>query len=220
LSVDRSWFLGFDETIRVQVYDETDTQIHQTMIVPEPGMAPVPGRPPELRGWAVGVQLLPRPSAAGAAKRKLILEHCTIEGAGLLEIQGDPGPSPLPVNVAHCAVRAEALLAWKPRKPGDPLSSDIQWKGDGNQFQIVGRPWVTSPAGTTTPAPTPEVTDLASWTKFVTHETVPIRTRILYHTEPGQRTDSPRPEDFAIESPEPVADRAGADPALVGPWGR
>jgi serine/threonine-protein kinase len=213
------WFLGFDQTIRVRAYDETATEIRQTMIVPEAGAVPGSGPAPELRGWAVGVQLLPGRSPTAVAKRRLILDHCTIEGAGLLEITGDPGPSPLPAEISHCAVRTETLLAWQPRKPGDRLDADLRWKGAGNQFQVIGRSWVVMSAGTMSPALSLGVTDPPSWAKFVTSEAEPIRTRILFQTDPQQRTGSPRPRDFAIDSADPPADRAGADPDLVGPRG-
>jgi serine/threonine-protein kinase len=215
LSVNRCWFLGFDEPIRVKAFDETVTHIRQTMIVPEPGIGQGSGSSPELRGWALGIQLSPGRSDAGASKRRLILENCTIEGAGLLEITGEPCPSPLPVEVDHCAVRADTLLAWKPRKPDDRLDVVLRWKGSANQYQVLGASWII-------PEPPSGVTDLKSWSqsKFVSSEVEPIRTRIIYHTDPQQRTDPVRPQDLAIDSTASSPVRAGADPGLVGPQER
>ena len=219
-SVDRSWFLGFDEAFRLKVYEETTAQIRRSMIIPQPGASPASGTAAELRGWAVAVDLLPGRGTPGGSKRKLTLERCTIEGAGLLAVTGDPRPSPLPVEISHCAVRAESLLAWQPRKPGDGLSADLLWQGEGNQFQVLGPCWVMMSAATMSPALSLGVTDLASWSKFVSRELGPLKTRILYRTDPHQRTASPEPKDFAIESSDLPADRAGADPEIVGPSAR
>jgi hypothetical protein len=119
------------------------------------------------------------------------------------------------VEVDHCAVRADALLAWKPRKPDDRLDVVLQWKGSANQYQILGASWISPelPSG---------VTDLKTWSqsKFVSSEIEPIQTRIIYHTDPQQRTDPVRPQDLAIDSTASSPVRAGADPALVGPQER
>jgi hypothetical protein len=220
LSVERCWFLGFDEAIRITAYNNTIAEIRQTMIVPESGAGPAAGPWPELRGWPLGIELCRGQDAGAAPKRRLILDHCTIEGAGLLMITGDAGPSPLPAEISHCVVKAKALLAWKRRKPGDRLDVDVRWQGVGNQFQVLEPSWVMTLDAATNPAPLPGVTDLPSWSRFVTREVEPIPTPILYAKEPHQRSDSLRPQDLAIDSPEPTAGRAGADPDHVGPWGR
>ena len=43
----------------------------------------------------------------------LILEHCTVENAGLIDLTNSPASSQLEVEVNHCAVKAEALLAFQ-----------------------------------------------------------------------------------------------------------
>lgn len=220
VSVDRCWFLGFDQPIRIKAFDQTTALVRQTMIVAGPGPGAGTGISPELRGWALGVEVAPGKDAKTAGKRRLTLEHCTIEGAGLLDLAGDPGAHPLPVDVKHCAVRAEALLAWKPRKPGNPFAADVKWQGEGNQFDIAGRYWVMGVAATMTPAFTQEVHDLQTWAKFVGRELEPIKTHIRYPTEPQKRRESLRPRDLAVESADPPDQRPGAEPLLVGPWGR
>lgn len=221
LTVDRCWFQGFDRAIRVQSYSTTVTRIGQTMIVPGPGASASAdaGSTPELRGWAIGVDLAPTP-APGPRNRRLVLDHCTIEGAGLLEITGRPGQIPLTAEVGHCAVRVESLLAWKPAQPADPLAADLTWRGVGNQLHVLGRTWVVQSAATMSPALTHAVTDLASWSKFVAGETEAIPTPILYITPARERPDPPRPRDLASDPPPPPARPAGADPALVGAAGK
>ena len=70
-------------------------------------------------------------------------------------------------------------------------------------------------------APNLVVGDLPSWRKFVAKEDDNIRTRICFKTEPNLRGEAPlTPADFAIDWGDASADRAGADPAKVGPWGQ
>jgi len=164
LTVGGCRFEGFDEAIRAQAYGATVIQLHQTKFVPGIGGAPSTSSPP--RGWALGIELLP----GGDSKRRLILDHCTIEGAGLLDLTGGEGRSALPADVRYCDVRADALLAWRPRKPGDRLEADLRWEGLGNRFQVGGRFWVVQSARTMTPASTIGVTDLKSWSQFVVRE--------------------------------------------------
>jgi serine/threonine-protein kinase len=212
------WLSGFDRAIRIQAYGQTAARIEQTMIVPGPGTPPATSSTPELRGWAVGVNLLRAAAGTEPSKRRLSVDRCTIEGAGFLDVTGDPGQSPLAVDVTQCAVRAEALLAWEPRKPGDPFQADMKWEGRSNQFQIQGgRSWILKSAKTMTPAESLGVTDWAGWSQFVGAEKEPIRDAIRYRTEPKARPDPPLPQDLAIESSHPPADRAGADPDQVGP---
>ncbi len=220
VTLNQCWFSGFDQAIQVKVYDSTVTAISQTMVVPGPGMHPAPTSPPELRGWALGIEIARAGGSPNPPKRRLTLDHCTIEGAGFLDITGDAGASPLPVDVTRCAVRAEALLAWQPHKPRDRLDVDLQWKGLGNQFHILGGFWIVQSARTMTPASSLDVTDLPSWTRFVVHESEPNQTRILYTVDPHARPDPPHPKDLAIETAEPYDVRAGADPDKVGPAGK
>lgn len=214
LVLNRCWFEGFDEAIRVRAYRTTATRINQTMIVSGLGTAAATGPTPELRGWPIGLELLP----GSGPSRRLLLDHCTFEGAGLLAVTGQAGAGPLPVEIKQCAVRADALLAWSPHKAGDPLKVDLLWQGLGNHYQILGPTWlVPSPGALPAAPPPPDVRDAAAWRKFVDRESGPIETRILFHTLPDARPNPPRPEDFAIESNEAPAARAGADPSLVGP---
>ncbi|MHB1559296.1 MAG: serine/threonine-protein kinase [Isosphaeraceae bacterium] len=217
LVLDRCWFEGFDEAIQVRVFGTTTTRISRTMVVPGVGTAAMSGTTPELRGWPIGLELLPGSNPS----RRLTLDHCTFEGARLLAVTGQAGAGPLPVEIKQCAVRADSLLAWSPHNASDPLKVDLLWQGLGNHYQILGRTWlVPSPsAPTAAPAP-PEIPNPAAWGKFVVKESGPIETRILFHTLPDARPNPPRPEDFAIESNEPPAARAGADPSLVGPGGK
>jgi hypothetical protein len=165
LTVEGCRFEGFDEAIRAQAYGLTVIKLQQTMFVP--GIVAAPASSSEPRGWALGIELVPGIEPKG----HLTLDHCTIEGAGLLELTGGEVRSPLPAEVHFCDVRADALLAWQPRKPGDRLDTVLKWQGLGNRFQIHGGFWVVQSARGMTPAATLGVTDLKSWTQFVSGET-------------------------------------------------
>jgi hypothetical protein len=168
VSVARCRFEGFDEAIRAKVYGGTGIEIRQTMILAERGAAPTASPVP--RGWALGVELVPGSGPSGGSKRHLLLDHCTIEGAGLLDLTSGEGQSSLAADVNYCDMRVDALLAWQPRKREDRLEVDLRWQGLGNRFQIRGGFWVVQSARTMTPASTLDVTDLKSWSRFVVRE--------------------------------------------------
>jgi hypothetical protein len=213
LTVEGCWFEGFDKAIAVQSYPGMVTQIRETMIVPA---RPAAGAPPgnDHRGWGIEVHLAPSGHSKDAPRR-LVLDHCTFEGAGFLELDRGKLKSSLDVEVKHCAVRAEALLAWNPENPGDRLAAQFPWHGEGNRYAILGKSWIVRSSRVNTPALTAGVTDLESWSRLAVAERDPIRTELRYRTNPDLRADPLRPEDFAFDAPNPP----GADPAQVGPLG-
>ena len=119
------------------------------MIVP--GLEPTQAEEqrPDWYGWAVKLKL----DGGGRAGIKnppphLILEHCTVEDAGLIDLTNNSAPSPVGVEVNHCAVKAKALLACRP----GTLLSQVRWRGMGNQYDISGRVWIVLSASEGTPA--------------------------------------------------------------------
>src|SRR5262249_50711029 len=164
LTLDGCRFEGFDQAIRAQAYGTTVIRLRQTMVVPGIVAAPAPSSEP--RGWALGIELV----SGIEPKGHLTLDHCTIEGAGLLELTGGEVRSPLPAEVNFCDVRADALLAGQPRKPEARRDTVLTWQGLGNRFQIHGGFWVVQSARRMTPAATLGVTDLKSWSQFVARE--------------------------------------------------
>ena len=201
LDVDRCWFQGFDKAIELSAVGGIPARIQQTMIVPAPGLARSQAQPPELYGWGVKVQLV---SGGGAQTKNLpphlILEHCTVEGAGLLDLAFSPVSVPFRVEVNHCAVQAEAILACKPGKLDAPPTARFHWLGESNQYDILGRSWIVLSASQGTPAFSTAVTDLDSWLRFTPDDSSPIRTKLKFLTDPAARSELPRPRDFAIEA--------------------
>ena len=85
LEVNRTWFQGFDETINIIAMTSIPARIRQTMIVPTFGLAQT--RPSDWYGWGVKLQL--GSGAVADVKNPLphlILEHCTVEKAGLIDV--------------------------------------------------------------------------------------------------------------------------------------
>ena len=216
LEVNRSWFQGFDEAIDVIAMNRTPARIRQTMIVPAfVGPAQAQSHPPDWYGWGVKLQL----GAGGGAKIKnppphLILEHCTVEEAGLIDLTTSPASSPLEVEVNHCAVKAEALLACK---RDIPPSSQVRWRGVGNQYDILGRVWIVLSASEGTPAFSSAATDLQSWLLFAPADSKPIQEKLTFLTDPTARTELAQPRDFKIQAPVAPSDQARCRPRAGRP---
>ncbi len=163
----------------------------------------------EWYGWGVQVQLVP----GGKGQRRLVLEDCTFEGAGLLNLVPGTVPLPLDVVVKRCAVRARAILAY----PLELHTAQLHWQGEGNYLEILENSWTVLSTHLDTPALSTSVIDRESWSK-VESEKNPIRTKIIYRPPPTSRPS--RPQDFAIEAPDSPDTKVGADPEKVGPWSR
>jgi eukaryotic-like serine/threonine-protein kinase len=217
LEVDRSWFEGFDKAVELSVINSTPARIHQTMIVPARG--PGEGQPSEWYGWGVKLQFVRAGNPAGKApSRHLILDHCTMEGAGLLDLATIVDPTPLQVEVKHCLVQADALVACK---PNTDLSKQILWKGESNQYGILGHSWIVHSASQGGPALSSDaVTDLDSWKLVEPNDSNPIANKLKYKTDPSARSTPLRPSDFAVEASGPPQTKPGADPEQVGPWSK
>jgi eukaryotic-like serine/threonine-protein kinase len=216
LNVNRCWFEGFDEAIDIAPMINAFTHIQQTMIVSAADLTQTQGQPLEGYGWGVKLQI----SAGGVAQAKnaephLILEYCTFEGTGLIDATKSPASFPLEIKVNHCAVKAKAVLAYKPTLSP---SSQVHWQGEGNQYDIHGPFWIVPSAGDVTPAFSSSVTDLKSWMLFAPGDNKPIPNKLVFLTDPELRAKSLQPHDFAIKAPDPPLHRPGADPERVGPW--
>jgi hypothetical protein len=217
LVVNRCWFQGCNKAVTILAYNRTVASIRQTMIVPDSNASASQSPAPDLLGWGVEVRLTP---GGTASQRRLILDHCTVEGAGLLDLPDGSVQSPIHMEVTHCAVRADALLAWNPAHPQDRLATKVKWQGQSNLFEILGPAWIVRSSNAAALTPSNAVTDLASWSQAVGPENEPIRTKLRYRTDPAERSGPLKPEDFAIDASDAVSATVGADPGQVGPWSR
>jgi eukaryotic-like serine/threonine-protein kinase len=216
LKDDRCWFQGFDPAITISTLDAVDqipARIQQTIIVPSPESVRARPQLAEPRGWGVKVQ-------ASSPESRLILEQCTFDGAGLLDLTGRPLVTPLQIEVNHCAVRADALLAWKPDRLDDSLADQLHWLGSGNQYDILGRSWIV-PSTTQAAKGLPiGIIDLNSWLHVATKDEHAIATKLEFVTDPSALSDSFQPRNFAIKESATRQAKSGADAELVGPWAR
>jgi eukaryotic-like serine/threonine-protein kinase len=124
----------------------------------------------------------------------------------------------LQVEVKHCAVRAEALLACRAAKAGEPLRARVHWSGTGNQYDIFGRSWIVFRAQQGSPTFSTAVDDLNSWSKVADTESNPIQSKLNYQIDPAKRSFQLQPRDFAITNSGSPQNQPGANPDLVGPW--
>ena len=217
LEVKHCWFEGFDRTIEVDANARIRTRIEQTMIVPEPCKDPAQVPLAEWFGWGVKLNFAGTGLVqAGDPPAHLILDHCTVEGGGLLDLTNSKGPGPVQVEVDQCVVRTNALLAVK---PASPPAAQIGWHGKGNHYDIQGqgRYWIVLSATHGTPAFSSAVTDLKSWLSSFTTDATLIRGKVKFQTDPEARPSPLRPQDFAIEAAGPAQSHPGADPTQVGP---
>jgi serine/threonine-protein kinase len=205
LTVHGCWFDGFDTALDVAAFAGSATTIKQSMMV----RAKTDAQP---IGWAVRIRRTPGGSSKVA--RRLLMEHCTVKGKGLLHLADFSPESPLHVDIKECATMADAALAWETPKPGTPLTAEaLAWKGEGNQYDIHGTAWVVlSPEGT------PELpdgpADLASWrSKMNEHD--PLPPPIRFRVPPESLSETPQPSDFGLIDQD--ARSPGADPSRVGP---
>jgi eukaryotic-like serine/threonine-protein kinase len=212
LTIDRCWFQGFDEAVEIAAMGKTRAHIEQTVIFP--AVNSITAQAPEWYGWAIrlnGGQAIQTKTTSP----QLVVEHCTVEGAGLLDLTDSSSPSGLRVEIKHCAIRAEAVVACK---GGKLPNSQLAWRGEGNQYDIHGPSWIVLQSREGTPAFSAETTDLDGWTRLFTEDTKPIRAKLKFRTDPTVRSGVIQPYDFAIEGSGLSQTRPGADPDLVGPW--
>ena len=216
LDLDRCWFEGFDSVIEVAADLRTSVRIRHTMIVYAPVRDLVEGSPGDGYGW--GAKLRFSGSARPEAKvfqPNFLLDHCTLEGAGLFDLTDSPGPAPVQVEVKQCVLRSNTLLAVNPkRRPQD----QIQWRGELNNYEVLGRSWIVNSASEGTPVLSAAATDLQGWVDFVRQEKDPIRIKLKYQVDPSARGEQLEPREFAIEVSTWPQSHPGADPKLVGPW--
>jgi serine/threonine-protein kinase len=205
LTVTGCWFEGFATALDVASFAGSTTTVTQSMMVQTRSDAP-PG------GW--GLRVRRTPGGKAGERRRLVMEHCTLRGGGLLELVDFSPEASLQVAIKECAVLANALLAWQTPSPGTPLTAAaLEWTGDRNQYDIRGKAWVVrSSDGASELADAP--IDLASWRSKVV-ESEPVPPPVKFRTSLESLPDWPGPDDFAIV--DPAVRPPGADPGRVGP---
>ena len=208
LTIENCWFKGFSTALEVHAIGGSTTLLKQTMIVPAtPGVA-------DSAGWGVRMQFMG--GTLGGSARRLILEHCTIAGSGLLQIAGFSPQSRLQVEATGCAVQTDALIGWEMITPATPLNPQALhwiWTGKGNQLDVSGANWVVASSkevlGTAA-----EIVDRNGWSR-IAREEEPVTGSIQFSSKPETRLESLSPGDYTTEKTEPG--KVGASPEQVGP---
>jgi hypothetical protein len=220
LTVENCWFKGFDVALDIRAIGGITNLLKQTLTIPPTREAiTVPSRPPvscvDGSGWGIRVQFLG--GGRAGVPRRLVLDHCTISGTGMLKLAGFSADLPLWVDARGCAIKSRTLMSWESNTPGIPLDPrTVHWQGEGNQLDISGPSWLLALSKSALD-PMSEGIDRDHWLQSAT-ERNPIAGPIQFQAGPGQRAKSPVPEDFTIRAAGPQS--VGADPKQVGPQGR
>jgi eukaryotic-like serine/threonine-protein kinase len=213
LEVARSYFQGFDTAIDFAAMGRATAHVSETIFAPS--TEPAAAQSSEWYSWALRLQV--GASLAADPKRTqphISLDHCTIDGAGVADLTSNLSSAGLRMQFTHCAIRAEAVLACRPGK--DP-KLQVHWSGSGNQYDILGRPWIVLSAKEGTPLMSTAPTDLAGWLEFVVHETNPVHAKLKFRLDPAMRSAATDPSVFTVEATANSGATPGADPSLVGP---
>jgi len=175
-----------------------------------------PDEPAANYGWAVRLRGTPGGGSAQTG-RKVVLDHDTLRGQGLLSCEGFGPGSPLTAEVNGCAVAADALIAWGPQ--GTPTRQAIAWRGTTNQYDVRDKAWVRLTPGTgQTPVPWSDgPTDLDSWGKLAEGETAPAPPPVRFAADLNALSARPEARDYAVVSPDAAITSVGADPEFIGP---
>jgi serine/threonine-protein kinase len=217
LSASGCSFVNFDRAIDLACFGGTNaTLTHCLMVMTAPG-------PQEALGGGWALRLRSMPGVFDKASRKVVLDHCTIKGQGVVAFEGFSPASPMKINASACAVVADGLISWL-YAPDDkdkvPTRESMIWTGQDNQYEIRGKAWVQTGAQGSPLAPMQDgPTDLETWERKLGSEQSPRAAPVKFATEGASHSSHPSPTDFAVAGEGGKAS-VGADPAFVGPEGK
>jgi hypothetical protein len=200
LTVTGCWFEGFDTSLDIAAFRGSTTTVKQSMLIR------AKGKEPSL-GWGLRLEKIDG-VGSNNKDRRLILDHCTANGKGLLDLIEFSSQSPLKVEIHDCAVQTNTFLSWETGKSGAPISPEaLGWDGHNNLYDVKGKAWVVlSRRGDASLVGGP--TDLDSWSKLAKEQGL-LKPPFEF-VRPASK--SPEPTDFAVKD-----EWVGADPNQVGP---
>ena len=207
LTVENCWFKGFQTGLEIHLIGGSTTLVRQTMVVPATRAVA-----DSSAGWGFRMQFMG--GNLRGSSRRLILEHCTVAGSGLLQLADFPNQYPLQIEVRECAIQTNSLIAYETTASEPPPDTlPLQWKGRGNQLEVTGASWII-PSGKGTLAPALQNMGRDGWSKFAKEE-APVMGKIQFSSKHTAGSESTTPTDYRIEKIEPG--KIGANPEEVGP---
>jgi hypothetical protein len=196
-------FMGFNNPLRLRSFPGFDTRVRQCLFVrSKPG--------DQEAGWPLRLTLGQSPSPN---PRRVAIDHCTVVGAGLLELEGFTAEQPIRVNVHDSVVKARSLLMWS---GASEFPKGLSWKGSANRYSISGASWVVrGPSGFDAVEHGP--VNLETWSSATTAEPGSIEDPIQFPAESsaGALLEAGAWNSFQLEESE--SSSVGIDPAYVGP---
>lgn len=204
-------FEGFDPAIQTVAFRGSTVRVTQSMFVPG-------SMGTEIKGWGIGVSGGGSDGRGQAQReRRLVIDHCTFVGKGVLILEGFTAEAPLQADVKQSVARADALLMWK--SPGKEPAKGLKWSGQSNRYDITSAAWVAqapaSPDSIADALPG-SPSDLESWSKLMSDDLQASASAITFRAAISA-TGMHQPSDFALA--ETANANVGADPAKVGPAG-
>ncbi len=222
LTVEYCWFKGYHTALEIHTIGGATTVIRQTMIVPGAAgrgqdwlpAAPLPdGLSPATADWALRLQYMSGRSSG--LLRKLVLDHCTIAGSGLIQLAGFTPQTPLQIEATGCAVRTSMLIGCDAPASERWLQA-LQWSGKGNRLDVAPARWWLA-LGKPAPGAATAAVDRDAWLRQAREEE-PSSGKITFWGAVDAHPEGLEPGDYAIESVQPGHVGARAD--QVGPGNR
>jgi serine/threonine-protein kinase len=216
LSVRRCCFQGLDTAVEVHAIGGSISEFQETMAIPASNASPITDSLPPTSamagffGWGIKLQFFPggRPSP-----RQLILEHCTMVGQGLVQIEGFSSDSPVHVNVRGCAIQTKSVVGWLPVSPSSTWNSQaLVWQGEDNLLDVADQSWLTM-LGETSQGTQSGTLGRDEWLKLYERNATAAPIQFLPRSQAS--SESYGPTDFAIKASQ--GKKAGANPSVVGP---
>lgn len=195
-------FIGFNNPLRIRSFPGFDTEVRQCLFVrSKPG--------DQEAGWPIKVTL---GQVKGTKLRHLLIEHSTVIGAGLLELEGFSADQMIKVDVRNSVIKAGSLLMWTGKSE---FPKGLSWKGQSNRYSIAGSSWVVrGPDGFNAIDHGP--TDLEAWSNATSAEPDSLEDPVRFASEPpGTMLEARKWASFYVDTKD--APRVGIDPDYVGP---
>ncbi|MBY0396016.1 MAG: hypothetical protein K2X91_06020, partial [Thermoleophilia bacterium] len=200
LSLANSFLSGFETSIDVVSYQNSEVRVEQSILIGTPeNNASVP----PAGGWAAVYKV---DTTRSNNPRKLTFKRCTIVGSGLVRFDGPLDKAALQVDISDCVVAGHAVVLW----PGVPFPGLMKWAGQKNQYGVTSDALAATLAPAASAPALPKT--LEAWSKTPAISESGSQERIIrFAVQPnGAGT---RPLDYKLVDAEGV--EAGANPAEV-----